>query len=262
MNSKIIFFDIDGTILSHRNNRISDSTKAAIKQAQANGHLAFVNTGRTIAEIEGAIMEIGFDGYVCGCGSYISYHDSVLLQASIPSNIIKRLLMDLRRYNIEAILEGSTALYYNYESTNPLLTRLKNSQENDHHFNVKSWDDPDISFDKFCIWPTTEEGSKMFYEEYKEIFDFISRENRLYEVVPKNHSKASGIEFLLSHLDIPHENTYALGDGANDLTMLEFVHHSIGMGNSSDDIKGIVSYLTKDVDQDGVAVALKHFNII
>lgn len=84
----------------------------------------------------------------------------------------------------------------------------------------------------------------------------------MYEVVPKNHSKATGIEFLLSHLNIPHENTYSLGDGANDLSMLEYVQHSIGMGNSSDDIKGIVSYQTKDVDQDGVAVALKHFNII
>lgn len=262
MNSKIIFFDIDGTILSHRNYHISDSTKAAIKQAQANGHLAFVNTGRTIAEIEGAITEVGFDGYVCGCGTYISYHDTVLLQTTISSDIIKKLIVDLRNYKIEAILEGSYALYFDNGSTSPILKRLKNNHQNVHHFNVQSWDDPDISFDKFCIWPTTEEGSTRFYEEYKDFFDFISRENRLSEVVPKNHSKATGIEFLLSHLDIPHENSYALGDGANDLSMLEYVQHSIGMGNSSDDIIGIVSYLTADVDQDGVAVALKHFNII
>jgi len=64
MNSNLIFFDIDGTILSHRTFTISDSTRAAIKQAQAKGNLAFLNTGRTLAEMGDDILNVGFDGGV------------------------------------------------------------------------------------------------------------------------------------------------------------------------------------------------------
>ena len=261
MNTKIIFFDIDGTILSHRTFQISDSTKAAIKQAKDNGHLTFINTGRTIAEIDHTITDVGFDGFVCGCGTSISYHGNILLQTTLPTDTTLQLIKDLRELNIEAVLEGSKAIYFDHNSNSPLINELRNSQFI-HNFNLLSWDSPDISIDKFCMWPNTEEGSARFYEKYKDTFDFIDRDRRLYEVVPKNYSKASGIEFLLSHLNIPHENTFALGDGPNDLPMLEYAKHSIAMENAPDDIKRIVSYVTKDVDHDGVAHALKHFNII
>jgi Cof subfamily protein (haloacid dehalogenase superfamily) len=261
MNRKIIFFDIDGTILSHRNNQISDSTKAAIKKAQANGHLVFINTGRTIAEIESRITDLGFDGYVCGCGTYIAYQGTVLHHTAIPSHMIGELIKDLYSYQIDAVLEGSTAIYYDNQPLSPRMQRLYDSQKNSK-FNIQNWNVPDICFDKFCVWSTTQESSDRFYEKYKDHFDFIGREKRLYEVIPKGHSKATGIEFLLSYLNIPQENTYALGDGSNDLPMLQYAKNSIGMGNSSDDVREIVSYLTSDVDQHGVACALEHFNLI
>jgi len=92
MNKKIIFFDIDGTIFSHRSFDISDNTKAAIKQTKANGHLVFINTGRSFAEIPKEILDLNFDGLICGCGSYISYHGSVLFQKTIDSDIISVLI--------------------------------------------------------------------------------------------------------------------------------------------------------------------------
>jgi len=53
-----------------------------------------------------------------------------------------------------------------------------------------------------------------------------------------------------------------LGDSSNDLPMLHYVNYSIAMGNSSEEIREMVSFVTKDVDHDGIAYALKHFNII
>ena len=261
MDSKIIFFDVDGTILSNKTHHISDSTKAAIKKAQANGHLAFVNTGRTIAEIEGEISEVGFDGYICGCGTYISYGSSVLLQRDIPSDTLKEVILDLHKYEIEAVLEGSSAVYYNELSTHPFIKKLYISQV-DHNFTVKTWEDPTISVDKFCMWASTEEASDLFYNKYKGHFDFIDRNKRLYEVIPAGYSKATGIEFLLKHLNIPHENSYALGDSSNDLSMLNYVKFSIAMGNSEEEVRNMASFVTEDVDQDGIAYALKHYNMI
>jgi len=260
MNSKIIFFDIDGTILSNTTKRISDSTKAAIQQARANGHLTFINTGRTIGEIDKNIIDIGFDGYVCGCGTYITYTESILYKYSIPFSTIQEIMLDLRNLHIEAILEGPTAVYYNDSSTSPLVKNIK--AEHSIAFDVQSWEASDISVDKFCIWPKSKEAYLAFYEKYKDSFDFITREDNLSEVIPIGHSKGTGISFLLNHLNIPQENTYALGDSTNDLTMLQSVKHSIAMGNSCKEILELVSYVTDDEDHDGVANALKHFNII
>lgn len=262
MNTKIIFFDIDGTILSHRTHTISESTKSAIREAKSNGHLVFVNTGRTYVGLDERIRSIGFDGYVCGCGTYINYHDSVLLHTIIPTDICKMLIDDLRDYQIEALLEGANAIYYNDKMESPKLLPPKDAME--HALNKKflGWDLPDVSFDKFCIWCDVAETYEKFFNKYKDRFDFIDRGDGMYEIIPQGYSKASGIEYLISHLNIPHENTFAFGDGANDLAMLKYVKHSIGMGNSDGGVPDIVSFLTKDVDQDGVDYALRHYNLI
>ena len=44
---KVLFFDIDGTLLSHRTLTIPESAKRAVRKAKENGHLIFINTGRT-----------------------------------------------------------------------------------------------------------------------------------------------------------------------------------------------------------------------
>ena len=261
MNKKILFFDIDGTILSHRTFTLSDSTRNAIKQAQANGHIVIINSGRVISFIDQTVMSMGFDGFICGCGTYISYHNTPLYHTAIPSGIASDLVEDLRVMNIPAALEGSKAVYYDYTSDSPITKQLLEFQQT-HKLSAGSWEDPDIAFDKFCIWPSSMESEQRFYEKYKDIFDFIDRNNRLYEVVPKGYSKASGIEFLIQHLGIPYENTYAFGDGENDLPMLAYAKNSIAMGNAPQAIKDIVTFVTEDVDQDGIAHALRHFGLI
>jgi Cof subfamily protein (haloacid dehalogenase superfamily) len=262
MHNKIIFFDIDGTILSTKTNLILDSTREAIRKARANGHLVFVNSGRTYAEIDEVTKSIGFDGYVCGCGTYITYHGFDLLHAELPADLCQRIVKDLRNFELEAVLEGTNTIYFDYSTSYKTLIHQREIFINKYHFNVKSWEAADLSFDKFCVWHNNSEKAEHFTELYQNTFDFIGREGSFFETVPKGYSKATGIEFLLSYLNIPHENTFALGDGANDLPMLKYVKHSIGMGNSDGGVPEIVSFLTKDVDQDGVAHALQHYRII
>lgn len=262
MNKSIIFFDIDGTILSHRTLEISDNTKDAIKRLQDNGHLAFVNTGRTLGEIGQEILSLNFDGYVYGCGTHIIYKEEELHHVSIPSEAIPQLIKDLNDLHIEAILEGSKAIYYSEEYTNETAKRIKHDQINLFDYNVLTWDEENIDIDKLCIWPQVKAGYETFYNKYMDVFDFIDRGDDFYEVVPKGYSKASGIEFLLKQLNISLDNSYALGDSSNDLTMLEYVKTSIAMENSSQDVLDMASFITKDVDEDGVEHALKHYKLI
>ena len=63
---KIIFFDIDGTLITTDfASKVPESTKEAIQIAKQKGHLVFVNTGRVFCCIDNVIKSVGFDGYVC-----------------------------------------------------------------------------------------------------------------------------------------------------------------------------------------------------
>ena len=73
MQHQLLFFDIDGTLLSNATHQIPESALSAIAAAQKNGHLVFINTGRTIRTMPSFLKTLGFDGYLCGCGTRIVY---------------------------------------------------------------------------------------------------------------------------------------------------------------------------------------------
>ncbi len=261
MNTNILFFDIDGTILSHRDYNIIDSTKEAIIKAKENGHLTFINTGRTYSLIGDDVKSMGFDGYVCGCGTAIYYHSELLYHTTIDKKLRKSIILDLMKYNIGAVLEGNDAIYYTDNIINPGQQQAYQSNTS-RGFKVLPWNEEDMIFDKFCIWIDSQEDIDAFCKIYEDRFDIIDREGIFLELVPKGHSKATGIKFLQNILNIPHDNAFAFGDSLNDLSMLQYVKHSVGMGNSEEEIKNMVSFLTKDVDEDGIAHALRHFQMI
>ena len=76
---KIAFFDVDGTLTSEIDGSIPQSAIDAIREARAAGNLMFINTGRCFQHVEPRFREIGFDGYICGCGTNIYCDDKELL---------------------------------------------------------------------------------------------------------------------------------------------------------------------------------------
>lgn len=59
MQPQLLFFDIDGTLLSNDTHQIPESALNAIAAAQKNGHLAFINTGRTLRTMPAFLKELG-----------------------------------------------------------------------------------------------------------------------------------------------------------------------------------------------------------
>ena len=51
----------------------------------------------------------------------------------------------------------------------------------------------------------------------------------------------------------------AIGDGANDISLLSSVGLAIAMGNAPDEVKAVADYVTLDVDHSGVAAAINKF---
>jgi hypothetical protein len=260
---KILFFDIDGTLITDDGKRIlPEDTKEALRLARQNGHLLFINSGRVKCNIEDFILECGFDGLVCGCGTYISYGDQVLLHNHLDNAFCREVAERCRQYRFSAIFEHTDHTGYDVDlgmqGRNEILDYFKGMGRK----LISDVESPEFVFDKFAAWYDEQSDVDGFQRYISPYFDYIDRGNQFCEIVPKGFSKASGIQFLLDYFRIPLHNAYVFGDSNNDIQMMQYVEHSIGMGQSSQAVKEIASYITDDVMEGGIYNAMKHFNLI
>ncbi|NDL68793.1 HAD family hydrolase [Anaerotalea alkaliphila] len=263
MNGKMIFFDIDGTIATEGDHRISTSTRDAIRRARENGHLTFINTGRTFFTVTEEIRELGFDGYVCGCGTYVRLGEELLVSRSIPHETCVEIVGKLRECRVEAMFEGLTDVFFDGEEpATGVLASLKAKYGARGYDITKTWDSPGIVFDKFVVWAKGDSDFEGFHDYITREFTYIDRGGNFGEIIPKGFDKGTGIDVLRKHLGIRLEDCYAIGDSTNDLPMLEAVPNSIAMGNSMVEILDKVAFVTRDIEEDGIAHALEHFGII
>lgn len=77
------------------------------------------------------------------------------------------------------------------------------------------------------------------------------------DLTPPGVSKASALESLRRQLGIYPDHTVAVGDGYNDVSMLEWAGTSAAMGNAPDDVKAVADSITGPVEEDGVLAVLE-----
>lgn len=263
----LVFFDVDETLVTKDENGylIPESTTLALKLLRRNGNLCFINSGRTIAGMEDIILDIGVDGFVCGCGTYICIKDKILFSRTIPHELGNELIKDLIQCRLELVLEGQSSIYY---IDMPHKTRIRDFKE-DHQKTfpgickiLPPEDAYNLSFDKFCICTSPGCDFEYFHNKYNKEFDFIDRGNNFFEIVPRGCSKATGMKFLMDYYNIPVQNTYAIGDSTNDLPMINFAGTGIVMGNSPACVTCHADYVTGSILEDGIYNAMEHYKLI
>lgn len=270
---KLIFFDIDGTIVAETSDSSDRSIPAsfliALKTLQKNGHLCFVNTGRSYAEVDKKIRQLPFDGFVCGCGSYILLKNKLLFHKTLSKDLRKELLADVEAFHLEWLLEGIKYVYYSSRPYSTYIGELMTEHLAlipDAVKIITPDEDgavPDeLDFDKLCICLNSQNQFDEFYKKYKKLLTFIDRGNSFYEIIPPNVSKASGIRFLEEYFHLSQKDTISIGDSTNDLPMLTYTAYSICMGNGSPELFDIVDYVTDSVSDDGILHAMQHLNLI
>ena len=260
---KAIFFDVDGTLVTEdERSIIPESTRRAIAQARKNGNLTFINTGRTIFNLSDEVKMLGFDGYLCGCGTYIEYNGEVLFYNSLQQEYCRKIAEILRKYNAAPVYERRDCIFFDKKTVEtPGIKYFKEvflgqGIRTDHDVS-----DADFSFDKFVFWSDQNTDVKSIINEIENDFMVIDRGDGFFENVPKGFTTATAIMTILETLGIPLENAYAVGDSPNDLPMLTAVPNSIAMGGA-EKIYPYVSFITKPIEEDGIEYALRHFGII
>ena len=82
------------------------------------------------------------------------------------------------------------------------------------------------------------------------------------DVIPTGGSKRVGMEKILGYFGLTREETMAFGDGGNDIPMLEYAGIGVAMGNAAEKVARSADFVTRSVDDDGVAYGLKHFGLL
>ena len=91
MDRKLIFLDIDGTLVAALS-APSPRVAQAIRGARSRGHLVFLCTGRNLPIIGRDILEIGFDGIIASAGGYVSVGNEVLFDSLLPEALVQECL--------------------------------------------------------------------------------------------------------------------------------------------------------------------------
>jgi hydroxymethylpyrimidine pyrophosphatase-like HAD family hydrolase len=76
------------------------------------------------------------------------------------------------------------------------------------------------------------------------------------DIAPDGVSKATALEKITRRLDVDRADVLAIGDGANDVEMLEWAGRGVAMGNASPAVQEVADAVTKSRADDGVAVEL------
>ncbi len=263
MERAVLFFDIDGTLLSERTGEIPDSAVEALEMARKAGHLLFINTGRTICSVPAEIRRLPFDGYLCGCGTSIIYRDEVLFENSLSESRGKAVIEKLIECNVGGIAEGPEDVYFP-----GYISRFDKLETTRRYFRRKGMgvecplERADFTYDKLFIYADEQSDLKGFLDFIKDDMEALIRGDNAYEVVQKNYSKATACRFILDRFGIAKENAYVFGDSSNDLSMFEFADHAVAMGRHDPVLEPHAEYVTATVEEDGIAHALAYYRLI
>lgn len=258
----LIFFDIDGTLLIKPFDPMPASTIRAIEQARANGHVCMINTGRSFKLVgEDITGQTEFDGLLLGCGTMITYRGDVLLHKTFDADVAKQIIQGLQSHGIDAVLEGAENNFLAPEEE-MFHERWREYIRKFTDMSYGTYEQAPGHFDKFYAY--VEDRTKMdaFMQEFAGLLDVVDRSKEYFELMPKGCSKASAMEYVAEYLGIPMSETVAIGDGANDIPMLECANCAIVMGNAPEEVKKLADFVTTDVDKDGIENALKWLGAI
>ena len=114
-------------------------------------------------------------------------------------------------------------------------------------------------FNKILLISPDKEVEDIFLSDHELVL--ISSGPNLYDVMCKGVSKGNALIELADYLGIPADNTFAIGDSDNDLSMIESAKYGIAMGNATAEIKKASSYITANYDSLGFAKAVYEFVI-
>ena len=278
--SKIIFLDVDGTLIDYEA-KLPASAAKAVDMARANGHKVYICTGCSKAEIEQRNL-CELDGMIGGNGAYVEDHGHVVMHQGLSKEDVKHIVDWCNERHLGFYLEANSGMYCNdYMLEQGPETMVKYAQGKGADL-TKAKESSKKFMDGFIHL----QGEDLYRDDVNKISFILSRyqdhldsqkefphliantwggkgEVALYgDLGPTGITKRHAIEVLLDYLGVDQKDTISFGDAKIDLSMFECCDYNVAMGNGGEEIKAAADYITTDVNDDGLYNAFRYLKLI
>ncbi|MBO5372125.1 MAG: HAD family hydrolase [Lachnospiraceae bacterium] len=272
MNKKAVFLDIDGTIVDFNGN-IPNSAKTAIRLAKANGHKMVICSGRSLFQMYDELLSLGFSGIVGAAGAFVMADDKDIYHAYIDEEHRKSSFEYLEKNGFFFCYQSNDGIVINERSKNGMVDILSSNGLSELRIerligNMQVTDEP---------WKNEKNEKIVYYNGPYPVKKVAADLAPYFEVVPMSLgkmddysgeisiggiNKATGMEIYLHHTGIKREDSIALGDGANDLEMMEYAGIGVAMGNARAEVKELADMITDSIHEDGLYNAFVKLGLI
>lgn len=254
---KAVFFDMDGTLLSHQSGDVPTSTKAALMNLKQCGIKIFAATGRHMMELkELAVDDLPFDGFVTLNGQIcLNETKELLYDSPIDYADVKTMVTCFEQQDIPIMIIESNNMYINFvnqavRDAQKAISTAVPPCANYHGDKVYQF----IVFDKKTqVQHLINQLTSCKINEWNAY---------AFDVIPQKGGKVTGIKEMLKHYHIKQNEIMAFGDGDNDIDMLQYASIGVAMGNADKDVQKHADYVTDGVNHDGIVHALQYFKLI
>ena len=280
MEGKLVFLDIDGTLLPPGRMVVPDSAVQAMKKARAKGHKLFLCTGRNLRMTK-PLFHYGFDGFVCSAGGYVGCGDKILVDITMPPEDVAGLRSAMERYGVECTLETRDDTYGGVQ----MIERYAGMMEKSGVLNSEAERWRKMMEFGMTIRPLSEYHGEPVYkvvyiagnaaalDEAKRLYEdrYLFCESLIGstdtgilngELINRRFNKGTGIRAICDHLGVSLADTIGFGDSDNDLQMTEVVGTSVCMANGSERLKKCCDRVCPAVTEDGIARAFEELGLV
>lgn len=244
---KLIFFDIDGTLVNPRTRCIPESTKEALVRLHRNGIKLCIATGRPPASLPD-LTGIPFDAFLTINGSLCYTPDRIISHIPIDPADVQQVISNAAAIGRPVSIavrerlaangwEEDLAEYYRMAG---LVLRVSED------------------FDETCREDVYQIMLGCRVSDHPAIIRDTDHVSITYawehaaDVIHSSSGKGEAIGHILDYFHLQPSDAMAFGDGHNDIQMLQKVGHSVAMGNGADAVKAIASDVCGAVWDDGI----------
>ena len=255
---KAVFFDVDGTLVSHKSKSVPESAGKALDKLREKGIKVLLSTGRHIHELKDMpTHEMKFDGYVILNGQIgLDENQNIIFSNPFGKEDVEGLLEIFHKKEYPFVLVNEDGHYMNFvnEFVETAMAGVSTAVPP-----VRKYGGEELYQATVFIPPSEDEN---FISKLPKGCKLARWGSHGADIIAAEGGKAVGMKFFSEALGILPEEMMAFGDAQNDMDMMEYAGIGVAMGNAEECLKQIADYVTTDVDDDGVLRALQHFEIL
>ncbi|KAL2517715.1 haloacid dehalogenase-like hydrolase family protein [Abeliophyllum distichum] len=268
-----IFCDMDGTLLNSKS-QISLSTAKALKEATSRGVKVVISTGKTrpavinilkmvdLAGKDGIASEFSPGVFVQGLLVY-GRQGREIFRRNLDPNVCREALLYSLKHKVPLIAFSEDRCLTLFE--HPLVDSLHTVYHEPKADIIPSVEQllAGVDIQKVIFLDTAEGVSTTLRPYWAEATgdhaSVVQAVPDMLEIVPSGTSKGSGVRMLLDHLGVTPKEVMAIGDGENDVEMLDLASLGVALSNGSEKAKAVANVIGISNDEDGVADAIYRY---